>query len=654
MRKAALFMATVGVMIWAVVAASPVAASPVAASPPRLLRSDVSADFVTWPATISVGCCGQLVVGGPDETRAAFRAGRLGGIRWRSAAPADSVGVGRLWEDGCVPNCRSGAVRSWRVFIRAYRSVGSRYTRLLLLYRSGGRQVYDRLKLERVTGLKKTAYQWTRGRLPGASTGPASLITQNSATVSATVNSKERATTYSFQYGTTASYGSITAGQAAGSGATAVSVSANLSGLVSGVTYHYRIRAISASGVAYGADRTFTAFITPQQSDANRAVATYNAMQTDFSAASVYPGDTSGLYTGSYPRTATRYSGLWPFSQALAGIVTLAGIPSDLLGGVSYRADVDDALTGLSGYFDSTSSPPGYDGRPTGRFGSGGDKYYDDQAWVGLATAEDYAMTGDPTALADAENVFNFVYPGGWAGGASFDPGGIYWVQQGVGEGLSNHDRTTTSNAPNAELAALLATLDPSNAPTYQAGANAIYAWVNHNLYNVDTNPTDPETPNPNFTPSQPALMFDRISGANVVVPTLYTYNQGAMIAANVREYQATGNSAYLTDAEAIATESLSTFNEDYYINHSAAFNAIFFRGLLVLSSVTSNPSLQTSIIQTIQTYADDAWDHHRSSNGLFSFASKSGPGDQLIDQGAMLQIFAMLAWNPSQYGELP
>jgi predicted alpha-1,6-mannanase (GH76 family) len=522
------------------------------------------------------------------------------------------------------------------------------------MYRSGGRQVFDRLKLERVAGLKRPAYQWTRGRVPGASTGPASSITENSATVSATVNSKERSSSYDFQYGTTTSYGSTTASQAAGSGPAAVNASASLGGLVTGTTYHYRIRAFSAAGVAYGSDRTFTTVITPQQSDANRAVATYEAMQSYFSAASVYLGDTSGLYTNNYPQSGTHYSGIWPFSQALAGMITLAGIPSSLVGGISYQADVAGGLTGLSRYFDSTSSPPGYDSHPTGQYGGGGDKYYDDQAWVGLATAEYYAMTGDPTSLSDAENVFNFVYPGGWASGASFEPGGIYWVQQGVGNGLSNHDRTATSNAPNAELAALLATLDPSNAAAYQAGANAIYAWVNHDLYNVGTNLTDPEAPNPNFTPNQPGLMFDRLTGADTVVQTLYTYNQGAMIAANVREYQATGDPAYLADAEAIAIASLSTFNEDYYINHSAAFNAIFFRGLLVLYSVTSNTSLQANIIQTIQTYADDAWNNHRGSDGLFSFASTSGAGDQLIDQGAMLRIFAMLAWNPSDYGELP
>jgi hypothetical protein len=650
MRKAAVLVVAISVTGWGAAATS-VAAS----SLPRLLRLDVSSNFVARPGTMSFGCCGQFVIGGPGVSAAAFRSGRLGHIRWKRWASARSTGVGLLWVDNCVPSCASGKLRSRPVSIQATRVVHRRYTRLLLIYRFGSRRIFDWRKLERVPGLRRPAYQWTHGgRVPSVSTGRPGSITQSSATVSGTVNPNGRSTTFYFQYGTTRSYGSTTLGHAAGSGATTVNVSANLGGLTAGATYHYRLYASSASGIAYGSDRTFTTVMTAQQLDANRAVATYNAMQQHFYAASVYPGDATNLYTENFPQSGRRYSFLWPFSRALAGTITLSGIPSVLVGGASYQADVADRLTGLSRYLDSTSTPPGYDSYPPAPYGGGGDKYYDDQAWVGLAAAQNYTMTADPISLADAKSVFNFVYPGGWAGGASFETGGIYWVQQGAGVGLANHDRTTTSNAPNAEVALLLENLDPTNASTYDTGASAMYGWVNHYLYNVNTNPTDPDAPNPNYAPNQPALMFDKVTGSNAIDETLYTYNQGTMIAANVREYQKSGNSAYLSDAEAIANTALRTFNETYYINHSAAFNAIFFRGLLVLYSVTSDTNLQSRIVQTIQTYADDAWNNHRGSNGLFSFHSSSGTGYQLLDEGAMLQIYAMLAWNPSDYAKLP
>jgi Glycosyl hydrolase family 76 len=654
MRRAAPFLAAICVVTW-----TGAATSLAASSPPRLLRVDVSSNFAVRPATMSFGCCGRFIIGGPAGSTSAFRPGRLGMIRWKHWGSARAVGLGLLWIDSCVPSCASGKFRSRPVSIQASGIVKGRYTRLLLIYRSGKRRVFDQRELARLSGARRPTYQWLAprkrgGRAPSVSTGGASSITQSGATVSGTVNPNGQSTTYSFQYGTTTSYGATTASQAAGSGTTAVNVSTNLTGLTAGTTYHYRITATNASGTAHGSDLTFTTLMTVQQSDASRAVATYNAMQQHFYAADVYPGDTSSLYTENYPQSGNTYSYLWPFSRVLAGTITLAGVPSALVGGASYQAGVADRLTGLSRYWDSTSSGPGYDSYPPAPYGGGGDKYYDDQAWVGLAAAQNYALTGDPTSLADAKNVFNFVYPGGWAGGASFDPGGIYWVQQGVGLGSTNHDRTTTSAAPNAETALLLENFDPANAATYDAGASAMYGWVNHYLYNVNTNPTDPNAPNPNYDPNQPALMFDKVTTSNTIDETLYTYNQGAMIAANVREYQKTGNPAYLSDAEAIANTALSTFNETYYINHSPAVQAIFFRGLLVLYSVTSNTNLQSNIIQTIQTFADDAWNNRRSSNGLFTFPNDSGTGYQLIDQGAMLQIYAMLAWNPSDYGKLP
>lgn len=498
---------------------------------------------------------------------------------------------------------------------------------------------------------------------PSAATWPAGSISQTSATLSGNTGPYGQPTTYYFQYGTSKSYGTRTPGQLTTSQRKPTTVSATLDGLSFATTYHYRLVATSCGGcrlgTSYGSDKTLTTQgqtgLSPQQLNADRAISTYNAMQNYFYARNIYAGDTSSLYAESDPPSGNRYSYLWPFSRALVGTITLSGIPSALLGGVSYQADVNDRLTGLSHYWDGTSSGPGYDSYPPAPYGSGGDKYYDDQAWIGLALAENYQMTGNQSSLARAVNVFNFVYPGGWAGSNGFEPGGIYWVQQGVGAGQTNSSRTTNSTIPNAELALLLENLDPDNAPQYDAAASAMYGWANHYLYNVNANPTDFQGPNPNFDPNQPPLMFDNVGGNDTVDETLWTYNQGAMIAASVREYRKTGQVAYLSNAEALANAALNTFTESDYLNtQPAAFNAIFFRGLLVLYSATANTALQSRIMQTIETYADDSWNYYRTTQGLFRFPSSSGSGYQLLDQGAMLQIYAMLAWNPGNYAELP
>jgi hypothetical protein len=91
---------------------------------------------------------------------------------------------------------------------------------------------------------------------PDATTGAASGVAQNTATVVGTVNPQGIATTYHFEYGTSTTYGLTTADKDAGSGTSAVDAQADLTGLTTDTTYHYRLVATNAAGVARGADRT--------------------------------------------------------------------------------------------------------------------------------------------------------------------------------------------------------------------------------------------------------------------------------------------------------------------------------------------------------------------------------------------------------------
>ncbi|GAJ01582.1 unnamed protein product, partial [marine sediment metagenome] len=77
-------------------------------------------------------------------------------------------------------------------------------------------------------------------------------------------------TTYYFEYGTT--YGSTTTETDAGSGTEEVSVSADLTGLSEGTTYHFRLVATNSAGTDYGDDATFTTTTTaPTVSSTNPA-----------------------------------------------------------------------------------------------------------------------------------------------------------------------------------------------------------------------------------------------------------------------------------------------------------------------------------------------------------------------------------------------
>jgi hypothetical protein len=93
---------------------------------------------------------------------------------------------------------------------------------------------------------------------PTAKTGPAGAVTDVAATLAGTVNPKGSPTSYHFDYGTTTAYGATTPATDAGSGTNAVAASTSLSGLSPSTTYHYRVAASNAAGVAQGGDQTFT------------------------------------------------------------------------------------------------------------------------------------------------------------------------------------------------------------------------------------------------------------------------------------------------------------------------------------------------------------------------------------------------------------
>ncbi|HEX7298988.1 MAG TPA: fibronectin type III domain-containing protein [Solirubrobacteraceae bacterium] len=99
---------------------------------------------------------------------------------------------------------------------------------------------------------------------PAASTGAARSVTTTAARLTASVDPNGRATTYRFEYGTTTSYGKRTAAASAGSGQSAVSAAASITGLVAHTRYHYRVVATNAAGVARGRDRSFTTLRNPR------------------------------------------------------------------------------------------------------------------------------------------------------------------------------------------------------------------------------------------------------------------------------------------------------------------------------------------------------------------------------------------------------
>jgi hypothetical protein len=99
---------------------------------------------------------------------------------------------------------------------------------------------------------------------PGATTGSARNVTVSAARLAASVDPNGRATTYHFEWGTTTGYGKRTSEASAGSGQSARSVSASISGLSANTRYHFRVVATTDAGVTRGRDRSFVTLRNPR------------------------------------------------------------------------------------------------------------------------------------------------------------------------------------------------------------------------------------------------------------------------------------------------------------------------------------------------------------------------------------------------------
>ena len=93
---------------------------------------------------------------------------------------------------------------------------------------------------------------------PSVTTLDATAVTSTTATLNGIINPNGLSSMYHFEWGTTVSYGNSTTTASAGSGTTNVAVSANLSGLSSGTTYHFRLVGVNSDGTTNGNDMTFT------------------------------------------------------------------------------------------------------------------------------------------------------------------------------------------------------------------------------------------------------------------------------------------------------------------------------------------------------------------------------------------------------------
>jgi hypothetical protein len=349
-----------------------------------------------------------------------------------------------------------------------------------------------------------------------------------------------------------------------------------------------------------------------------RAERTYAALRRYFAAR-------HGLYHEQFPldNDDRPFSFEWPFSQAHVAALDLTGMAGV---GRRYRDALAAHRRAQQHYWDSSGSTglPGFASYVMPPYGDGGDFFYDDNEWVALADLQHHGMYGDRASLREAGTLFDLVVSGWDSDESHAAPGGVFWTQAPW-----SRDRNTVSNMPGAQVGLRLHQL--TGRQSYLDWSLRMYRWTNRYLQRPD------------------GLYHDHLDLEGKVEKTIWSYNQGVPVSVNALLFEITGRRRYLDEAVRIADAATAFYAEadgdqTRLDKQPPFFNSIYFKNLLRLESITGGRRHHRAMAE----YAERMWDSKRDPDtGLFDFGDDAEVEGrtQMIEQAAMVQILAVLAW---------
>ncbi|MEO6229252.1 MAG: glycoside hydrolase family 76 protein [Ferruginibacter sp.] len=308
---------------------------------------------------------------------------------------------------------------------------------------------------------------------------------------------------------------------------------------------------------------------------------------------------------GFYKETVTvekdknAYSYLWP----LCGLIQANNEIDKLTGGTKLIASI---LNIIQRYYDPAPPSPGYASYIMKY--KGGDRFYDDNQWIGIACMDAYEREKKPALVHQGKLIYQYMMTG-------FDSvlgGGLYWQEN------KKVSKNTCSNGPGIILALQL--YQATKKQTYLDTALMLYNWVNKQLK----------------APS--GLYYDNMQiGSHEIGKAIFSYNTGTMLQSNVYLYEITKDKKYLTEAIAIADSSMTYFYGSGKFRDDYWFNAVLLRGYQHLLKYYSDKKY----ISAFRVCTEEALLNNKNSLGLMG---KEKPLE-LVPQSGMLEILARFAY---------
>ena len=351
----------------------------------------------------------------------------------------------------------------------------------------------------------------------------------------------------------------------------------------------------------------------------------------------LYLGGPRDVWNSSYPNATGPYwngdATVWGQGGGFSAYAAIreASVGTDLQ--TKYQALDTRMLTSINKFITNDKNIAAYAVYPA----DGNDRYYDDNAWIGLDMIDLYLLSNKTKSqyLDKAVMVWEYLRKGT----DNIAGGGIHWRE--IPPPGSKH---TCSTAPGAVLAAKL--YMATGEEKYLQNAKELYTWMKNTLQD-----------------SSDMLYWDNAreeNGEIIIDKNKYSYNSGQPMQAAALLYGITKDEAYLTDARAIAEPAYRRWFREYYssplqesiriLHGHTWFNAILFRGFIELYKTEKElyGDADRKYILAYEKSLSHAWlSNCRQNTNLFNddFTGASSQSSwDILFQGAVVEMLARLA----------
>lgn len=325
----------------------------------------------------------------------------------------------------------------------------------------------------------------------------------------------------------------------------------------------------------------------------------------------------SGLYRPYYPAQHgdNPYCYLWPWGA----VVSAVNMRAAALKTPEADAILREHLAAQEQYNHAPGQQEGYDSYVVSQ--GGGDRFYDDNMWLGIDAVYAGRHLQDEQYLQTARDIWAWLETG-WTDELG---GGFLW------HAVERNTKNTCSNGPAAVMAMLL--YEETGEQAWLDWAVTIMDWLDATLFDEES-----------------GVYHDHITLDGHVDTMKWSYNAGTPLHAKALLYRATGDERYRTEARALAAAAKQAFAPTAVTGPKISlfpntpwFNVILHRGYVALQTV--DPEVDPSYVRMLPELLRYAWGAARDPETGILAVDWTWPGqpgrEEVLQQAPAVEVAA-------------